>query len=296
MEQKLNDFNLLAQRPIIDILIGDAPLDDDDGAKMPYQSGPMLVGLLNKYGAPTEYGPGAKSRWVYMEELLKRSIASGAVQNLLAEFFSLDHFAKELAGMPANRVRVEHQRIVALAIEKINGVLLFGGKELVVAGKSFTIREIGSKVTIAAPAIKRIDREYVRDISQRASLDVENGDYDSALTKSRTLLEESFCYVIELAGESPEAKGDIGKLFKQVRNLYNMHAGPEVDSRINEIVSGLNKTVSGIGDLRNAQGDAHGVGSKRMAISNYHAQLAVNASSTVAEFVLQVAANKSQSA
>ncbi len=295
MDDKLNDFNLLTRRPIIDILIGDASLDDED-TKMPRQSGPMLVGLLNKYGSPTEYGPGGKSRWMYMEDLLKHCIANGTVQDLMAEFFSIGHFANELSGMSADQVRNEHNRIATLAIERINGELLFGKKKLVVTGKSFAIRGADAKVTIAAPAIKRIDREYVRDIAKRASNDVENGDYDSALTKSRTLLEESFCYVIELAGENPEAKGDIGKLFKQVRNLYSMHTGPEVDGRINEIVSGLIKAVSGIGDLRNAQSDAHGVGAKRMAISDYHAQLAVNASATVSEFVLQVAANKHRSA
>lgn len=53
--------------------------------------------------------------------------------------------------------------------------------------------------------------------------DVTDGNYDSAITKSRTLLEEVFCYVIEKKGEKPTESGDIGKLYNQVKLLYHMH-------------------------------------------------------------------------
>ncbi len=295
MDSVCNDFDLLKQRSIIDVLIGDAELGDSSSkTKMPYLSGPKLVGLLNKYGKPAVYGSGAKSRWMYMDDLLGHCIVEGTIRNLLSELFSLAHFSKHLKDMSAEAAKKEHNRITLLAIDKINGVLLFGNRELVSIGSSFQIHQIGSKVAIEAPALQIVDREYVRDIARRATSDVDDGDYDSALTKARTLLEESFCYVIELSDETPIENGDIGKLFKQVKSLYNMHAGPEVDKRINEIISGLNKIVSGVGALRSNQGDAHGVGSKRMTISDYHAQLSVNAAATVAEFVLQVASNKTR--
>lgn len=293
MDKSPNDFELLAQREIIDALIGDTPLVDcAPEVKMPYQTGRMLAALSNKYGLQTDYCEAAKSRWMYMEDLLRHCVAKGSVQVLLAELFSPTHFSKTSSGKSAENVRLEHERIVGLAIGAINRVLAFGGKELATVGENYAIRPIGKAVPIVAPAIERIDREYVRNIAKRASADVDNSDFDSALTKSRTLLEEIFCYVIEQSGKQPENKGNIGKLFEQVRNLYNMHAGADVDKRINEVVSGLNKVVSGLGGLRNTQSDAHGVGEKRMAISSYHAQLAVNAAATVAEFILQVAAHK----
>lgn len=292
MDKNPNDFMLLARREIIDVLIGDTSLDDSDPeAKMPYQSGTKLADLSTKYGLPVDCRTEKKSRWVYMKDLLRHCVAKGSVQTLLADLFSPTRFSNKSSDKSAEDVRLEHERIVGLAIGIINSVLAYGGKELATVGENYVIRPTGKAVPIVASAIKAIDRKYVRSIAERASADVDSGNFDSALTKSRTLLEEIFCYVIERADAQPEGKGNIGKLFSQVKDLYNMHAGADVDQRINEIVSGLNKVVSGLGGLRNAQSDAHGVGEKRMAISSYHAQLAVNAAVTVAEFILQVAAH-----
>ena len=292
MDKSPNDFELLAQRDVIDVLIGDTPLDDSGiEVKMPHLSGPRLVELSNRYGLLTDNRAGNKSRWVYMKDLLRHCVAEGSVQALLAELFSPTRFSNMSSDKSAEDVRPEHERIVGLAMGAINKVLAFGGKELAGVGENYVVRPIGKAVPIVAPAIKVIDRKYVRSIAERALADVDNNNFDSALTKSRTLLEEIFCYVIERADAQPKDIGNIGNLFSQVRDLYNMHAGADVDKRINEMVSGLNKVVSGLGGLRNAQSDAHGVGEKRMAISSYHAQLAVNAAVTVAEFILQVAAH-----
>ena len=76
------------------------------------------------------------------------------------------------------------------------------------------------------------------------------GEYDSAITKCRTLLEEVFCYVIEKKGEEPSQKGDINKLYKQVKDLYNMHADASVDKRINELLSGLEKVIDAIAEMQ----------------------------------------------
>ena len=43
--------------------------------------------------------------------------------------------------------------------------------------------------------------------------DIDEKNYDSAITKSRTLLEEVFCYVIELKNVEPSDSGDIHKLY-----------------------------------------------------------------------------------
>ena len=94
-------------------------------------------------------------------------------------------------------------------------------------------RESKTNVKLSTPAITCVNRDYIKDISIRAMQDVDNQNYDSALTKSRTLLEEVFCYVIEQKGDTPSDKGDIGKLYKQVKDLYNMHTDGNMDKRIN---------------------------------------------------------------
>jgi len=118
--------------------------------------------------------------------------------------------------------------------------------------------------------------------------DVINGHYDSAITKSRTLLEEVFCYVIEKKGETPSESGDIGKLYNQVKQLYNMHQNKDMDKRINGLLSGLEKILSAIAEMRNKGSDSHGVGAKRINIQEHHSRLFVNSAMTMADFVLAI--------
>ena len=143
-------------------------------------------------------------------------------------------------------------------------------------------------VHIDTPAIVLVNRDYIKDISTRAIRDVECSEYDSAITKCRTLLEEVFCYVIENKGEEPSEKGDIKKLYKQVKDLYNMHTDSGMDRRINELLSGLEKIIDAIAEMRNKNSDAHGVGQKRINISEHHARLYVNSAMTLADFILSV--------
>ena len=124
--------------------------------------------------------------------------------------------------------------------------------------------------------------------------DVLDGNYDSAITKSRTLLEEVFCYVIEKKGEDPSESGDIRKLYNQVKQLYNMHQSKDMDKRINGLLSGLEKILSAIAEMRNKGSDSHGVGAKRISIADHHARLFVNSAMTMADFVLAVSEKASR--
>lgn len=148
-------------------------------------------------------------------------------------------------------------------------------------------------VAVDVPAIINVDRSYIKDITARAVIDIESSNFDSAITKSRTLLEETFCYVIELKGETPTTSGSIGDLYTQVKKLYNMHQSKDIDNRINSLLKGLEKIVSAIAEMRNNNSDAHGVGQKRYNIEAHHARLFVNSAATMADFILAVAMRKS---
>ena len=89
----------------------------------------------------------------------------------------------------------------------------------------------------------------------------------------------------------PSDSGDIGKLYGQVKALYNMHAHKDLDRRINTLLSGLEKIISAIAEMRNKESDAHGVGSKRIGIADYHTRLFVNAAIAMADFILSVYQN-----
>lgn len=290
-------FNLLRSKEIIAILDGDTKYGDYEfedcttvKIAMPYLSGSDLCDLSTLFGLPVTYSwnGGALSRWQYLDNLLEYCIKNNKCSSLLAYMFSLAQFSKVLNGHGATEIKEAHQTIVSNIIEQINGLLFFGGNELVIIGQNFVIQPIGNKIEIVAPTIKTIDREYIKSISSRAMRDIEQNDFDSAITKSRTLLEETFCYVIEKKNETPSDSGDISKLFKQVKTLYNMHTDTNTDRRINTLLSGLNSIVSAVAEMRNKDSDAHGVGAARIPIKEHHARLFVNSSMAMADFILSV--------
>lgn len=257
---------------------------------MPYLSGPTLCEISNKFGLPVTYGwnGGAQSRWAYLDDLFAHCIENKRESDLLSFLFSKGQFVEKLRGQTPEVIEYAYTQIVSTVIGQINGALYFGGNELVQIGKAFVIRKIGTTVTVATPSVRTIDRSYINDISNRAMQDVLDGNYDSAITKARTLLEEVFCYVIERRGEEPSESGDIGKLYNQVKQLYSMHQSKDMDKRINGLLSGLEKILSAIAEMRNKGSDSHRVGAKRIAISDHHARLFVNSAMTMADFVLAV--------
>lgn len=292
-----NLYKLLKARSVIDILIGDTDYgtyEFDNGTSvkvaMPYLSGPDLCEISTLFGLPVSYarGGGGLSRWQYLNNLMEYCLQQNRSSDLLAYLFKKEQFSNVLSGQSPDEINAAYDHIISNVQGKINGILFFGGNELATIGDQFVVRAIGSKVSVQAPKIKSIDREYIKSISTRAMNDVEQGNFDSAITKSRTLLEETFCYVIEKKRETPSDSGDIGKLFKQVRNLYNMHTDPNTDKRINTLLSGLNSIVSAIAEMRNKDSDAHGVGANRISIDEHHARLFVNSAMTVADFILSV--------
>ena len=196
-----------------------------------------------------------------------------------------------LRDLSVKDIQSAHEAILQKVLEQINSILYFGGHELRAIGKVYQVCNVGEVVAVAAPAVKIIDRAYIKDLAGRANKDIDEGNFDSAITKARTILEETFCYVIEKKGEVPSDSGDIGKLYGQVKTLYNMHADKNLDKRINTLLSGLEKIISAIAEMRNKESDSHGVGSKRIGIADYHTRLFVNSAIAMADFILSVYQN-----
>lgn len=291
-------FRLLMDKKIYAILDGDKQFGDyemrDDCScikiAMPYLSGSDLCELSTHFGLPMSYTwNGANlSRWQYLEKLFKYCIATDQCSDLLAYIFGKQQFAKMFSGHEVDAVDDAYKTFVQSIISRINGTLYFRGNELVRIGNQFFVRKIGEKVEVNVPKIRNIDREYIRSISSRAMDDVEQKNFDSAVTKSRTLLEEIFCYVIEKKGHTPSTSGNMGDLYKQVKDLYNMHCDAKTDHCIKTLLSGLEKIISSISEMRNKDSDAHGVGSNRITIDEHHARLFVNAAMAMADFILSV--------
>ena len=303
MPKPKSNFELLRSKPILAILDGDTEFGTIQISQtksirnaLPYLSGPMLCEISVKFGLPATYswGGGTKSRWEYLDNLLAHCISNNRASDLLGFLFSKEQFAEVLRGYTPDEIDTTYQKIIATVLDQLNGQLYFGGHELVRVGERFVVQKKGAVATVAAPTVKIIDQAYIVSISERAMKDVSEGNYDSAITKCRTLLEEVLFYAIEKKNETPSTKGDIGKLYSQVKSLYHMHQQKDQDNRINALLSGLEKILTAISEMRNKSSDAHGAGSNRIKLEEHHARLFVNSAMTMAEFVLSVCEHKTK--
>ena len=291
-----NNYELLRNREIIAILDGDTQIEEINDIKiaMPYLSGPKLCELSQMFGCYQEYywrnSPEPNlSRWQYMDNILKFVIKENKVSQFLSYMMGKKRFFDILKSLSSvNDIDKMYKYIIQKVIGKINSILYFGGHELVIINNQYVVKNIEEKINIDIPNINIVDRDYIKDLSERAMKDIDEGNLDSAITKSRTILEETFCYAIEIKGEKPFDNGEIGKLYKQVKDLYSMHTNKDMDKRVNKLLSGLENIVQSIAEMRNNGSDSHGLGSKRVNILDYHARLAVNSSTTMAEFILSL--------
>lgn len=146
-----NKFELLRIKSILDILDGDTDfgyLDIDDyeykiKIAMPYLTGPMICELSNKFGFRQSYGNGiTKSRWDYLDCLLKYSIDIGKESELLNLLFSKKQFKKLLKGYPSVVIDNAYNKIVISVIDGINAELYFGGNELVYIDNVFLLKKL----------------------------------------------------------------------------------------------------------------------------------------------------------
>ncbi|MBD5400630.1 abortive infection family protein [bacterium] len=291
-------YDLLKARSILDILIGDTSfgqikVSENDNREvrcgLPYLTGTAICEAAGLFSAPVMYG--SSSRWVYMCQLIDWCIEHSRISDLLHYLFSKARFSDVLHGFSAEEVNLLHGRIISEIISQINGYLSFSDNELVLVGNVYYVKSQHVEIPVETPSLDRIDREYIRQLIDRAFEDISNGNNDSAITKARTLIEEIFCYAIEQQNCSPSGRGDITRLYNQVKDLYNMHQNRDIDRRISDLLSGLNKIVDAISNMRNVASDSHGLGARRIAISDYHTRLVVGAAAVFSEFMLSVVEN-----
>ena len=282
-----NAFELLIRKDIIQILDGDEKLGDatDEIFRMPYLKGTDLCQLSDTFGLHQEYGA---SRWTYLDTLLRYMVDQDRCDELLCYMFDLERFYQLERLGDADNVLQVHQKICNAAIDRINAKLILGRHELKYIGGHFYIIESGKKIQVESPKIKHIDVPYIQALSERCEADFSSGNYDSVITKSRTIIEEILIYILEEHNEPITAKGDIGKLYGQVKKLFGMQQDSSYDGRVNSLLYGLERIVESIAAMRNSNSDAHGVGSNRIQVKEREARLAMNSAITFCEYLLSI--------
>lgn len=283
------DFSLLKTKPIINILIGDEELIN--GYKMPYMKGSDLCELSTQFGLPMTYTWGGQnlSRWMYMEQLIDFLNKQNRVNELLAYLFDLKRFTELNSLGDIDKVNQTHNTLVENALRLINVNLLTAKKELRLTNHHFIMAEISEKIVINTPKVNVVSQQFIRDLPNRIKDDLTNKDFDSVITKSRTLLEEVLIYIIEkLTKERYKSNGDLVKIYQDTTELLNMRQKKDWDKRVNELLGGLHKMVSAISSMRNINSDAHGAGSGRIEIKEREALLASQSAMMLAEYWLSV--------
>lgn len=289
----MSEFKLLAQRDIIDILNGDTVVfeKDDKQFRLPYLSGPMLCTLSTKFGLECTYsfGGGGKSRWQYLKDLIEYLDQRDAVDELLKELFDFSRF-NQIFNDCRNReeIKQNYLAIIESTISAINAQLYYSHKELLFVNNRFVVSDIGKPITVPTEHINSMNVEYVRGLVGRVEEDLCSKQYDSVVTKSRTLVEEVIIYILEQRGVTVPASGNLPELYKGCKATLGMTQDRSWDKRILEMLSGLEKIVSAICGMRNTNSDAHGAGSSRIEIKEREARLIVNASITMCEYILEV--------
>ena len=297
----LEKYKLLKNRSIVQVLDGDIKFGDFEIDKehyfgvsnlkiaMPYLSGKDICDVAKTFGSTIEY-INNKSRWQYMFDLIDYGISSERIPSILAYLFDKSNFTRDINNeLSKDEFKKYYEMSVESALEKINEILHFGGNKMVIDNKKvLMVSNSTLNPEISVKNVRNIDSNYIKILAKRAIDNVESGNYDSALTQARTILEETFVYVLEKRNIQPNTKGNINKLYKQVKDEYKMHGNRDADKRVNRLLSGLENIVSSVSEMRNKNSDAHGVGEKRLKIDKHHARLAVNAAITMADFILSV--------
>ena len=289
------DCKILINRNIINILIGDEKVCEE--YRLPYLSGPDLCALSTEFGLQKSYSwnGGGVSRWVYMQDLMTYLEKQGRLFELFSRLFDRQYF-KELSKLTSPElVTSTYNSIVDCAINRINANLILAKKELRVHKGQFTLTDAGTEPIFIAPKVKVVDRQYIRELPERIKDDLEHKDYDSVITKSRTLLEEVLIFIIErLTKERYKSNGDLVKIYQETTDLLNMRQKGDWDKRVNELLGGMHKIVSAIASMRNLNSDAHGAGAGRINIREREALLAANSSMMLAEYWLAVYETKAK--
>lgn len=291
----MKDWNVLINRTIIDLIIGDSLIKDDllFQYKMPYMRGYDICELAKKIGK-NEFSSEKLSRWVYMSELLEYVIGGNKISIFFKELLELKRFRQINYQRDDYRdSSMNYWEIVHGLFRKINEELFFDKChiEYNMQTYEFSLIDDDDEIILNTEKIMNIDKRYIKDLTNQIDKVIKNHDYESAITKSRTLIEEVMVYGIEKKEEKPSEKGNINNLYNQFKNLYNMHNDPNIDKRINMLLSGFEKIITSISQMRDKNSDAHGAGNKRINIEEHHAVLFENSAITIANFLLAVIEN-----
>jgi hypothetical protein len=133
--------------------------------------------------------------------------------------------------------------------------------------------------------LKAFDADAVHQLWSKAMERREN-DPEGAVTLARTLLESVCKHILDERAIAYKNDADLPTLYKSTSKCLNIAPSQHTEDVFKQILGGCTAVVEGLGALRNRLSDAHGTGKLSVKPAARHAELAVNLSGAVAQFLV----------
>jgi hypothetical protein len=198
-----------------------------------------------------------------------------------------------LAEMLHPVVRMDEDEVAAL-LKSFNEALARDGYELYpaewISGHAVYGWRLRDSFHGVTPELKLRERAVLTDPALARIRDGLTSDPAAAISSSKNLLESLFRIVLDRSQIDYGAREDIPQLYRKVADLLELKAesvpGSAKGSEASQqVLRTLVTTVQSLAELRNELGIGHGQSTRSVALAR-HARLALNATVTIAEFVL----------
>lgn len=277
-------FSSFVIKALVDAITGGAGQGPDMEVPIGiYRSGPKLVQFFLDCGLNLEIGP--VSRVPATTDLLRAAASRPDGEEVIKRVMLKVCDPREYLREPDKAAAVR---------EHINRALEPEGLALVLVGGRVHLTERTASGTIVEPFASKVailNFDTVQVEIARALLNLTD-DPEDAVTAACSLI-EAVCrsILIEMNLPLPPRK-DIEGVLRAVQQPLGLAPGrsdlePEVEQDVRQILSGLTSVAKGVGALRTHGGDAHGREKGFRRIDPRVAQLAVNAASTIALFLIE---------
>jgi hypothetical protein len=134
-------------------------------------------------------------------------------------------------------------------------------------------------------SLKAFNAETVHQVWSKA-MERRDNDPEGAITLARTLLESVCKHILDERGVVYKNDADLPTLYKATSKCLNIAPSQHSEDVFKRILGGCTAVVEGLGALRNRLSDAHGTGKLAVKPSARHAELAVNLSGAVCQFLV----------
>lgn len=245
-----------------------------DNQISPYRSGSELVSFFKLFGFKDEYVENFPSRWKYVEDKITEINGTDLLNNVTISVLDPRYF-------------YDTEFSEDIAADFLNKYLKFDGYKLTRKGEDqFLVMTLQEDSRVRMENQHKMNNEFVKEQLKKCKSKLDEGDYDGAITNSRTLVEGIIGEIHERAtGESLQKSGDLFKDYKLITSFLKLSEEKYSDDRIKQILRGVISILVGIDSLSNQMGDRHRRPTKP---ARHHAKLCVNSAILTSDFLYDI--------